>query len=231
MSKSVGNVEDPFNLIEVYGPDQLRYFFLREVVFGQDGNYTPEAIANRINADLANGIGNLAQRSLSMIARNCGGKVPEPGALTDADRAMLATVDAAYAKAREAMDRQGLKQYLDAVWAVVADADRYFAGEEPWAKAKTDPARMGTILYVTAEAVRQVAVLAQPATPVGAGKLLDMLGQGAEARGFAALAEAERLRPGTVLPAPTGVFPRYVEPKDEPEKRPEAKPRKKAPKG
>jgi methionyl-tRNA synthetase len=213
MSKSVGNVEDPFNLIEVYGCDQLRYFFLREVVFGQDGNYTPEAIANRINPDLANGIGNLAQRSLSMIARNCGGKVPEPGALTHADKAMLATADAAYAKAREAMDRQGLKQYLDAVWAVVADADRYFASEEPWAKAKTDPARMGTVLYVTAEVVRQVAILAQPATPAGAGKLLDMLAQGAEARGFAALGEAGRLRPGTALPAPTGVFPRYVEPK------------------
>jgi methionyl-tRNA synthetase len=223
MSKSVGNVEDPFNLIEVYGSDQLRYFFLREVVFGQDGNYTPEAIANRINADLANGVGNLAQRSLSMIARNCGGKVPEPGAFTDADKAMLATADAVHAKAREAMDRQGLKQYLDAVWAVVADADRYFASEEPWAKAKADPVRMGTILYVTAEVVRQVAILAQPATPTGAGKLLDMLGQGAEARGFAALGEAGRLRPGTPLPVPTGVFPRYVEPKDEPEKKAEPK--------
>ncbi|HXE86669.1 MAG TPA: methionine--tRNA ligase, partial [Hyphomicrobiaceae bacterium] len=94
MSKSVGNVEDPFNLIEVYGPDQLRYFFLREVVFGQDGNYTPEAIANRINADLANGIGNLAQRSLSMLARNCGGKIPEPGSFTEADKTMLDTADA-----------------------------------------------------------------------------------------------------------------------------------------
>ena len=107
MSKSVGNVEDPFNLIEVYGCDQLRYFFLREVAFGQDGNYTPEAIANRINADLANDLGNLAQRSLSMIARNCGGKVPEPGAFTEADKAILGAADALYAKAREAMDRQG----------------------------------------------------------------------------------------------------------------------------
>jgi methionyl-tRNA synthetase len=235
MSKSVGNVEDPFNLIEVYGADQLRYFFLREVVFGQDGNYTPEAIANRINADLANGIGNLAQRSLSMIARNCGGKVPEPGLFTETDKAMLATTDAVYAKAREAMNRQGLKQYLDAVWAVVGDADRYFAGEEPWTKGKTDPARMGTILYVTAEVVRQVAILAQPATPVGAGKLLDLLGLDAKARAFASLGEAGRLQPGTPLPAPTGVFPRYVEPKDEAEKKPEPKakdpkPKKKAPK-
>ena len=127
------------------------------------------------------------------------------------------------------MDRQGLKQYLDAVWAVVGDADRYFASEEPWAKGKTDPARMGTILYVTAEVVRQVAILAQPATPAGAGKLLDLLGQGADARSFAALGEAGRLRPGTALPAPTGVFPRYVEAKDEAEtkpKDPKPKPKK-----
>ena len=211
MSKSVGNVEDPFNLIAAYGCDQLRYFFLREVVFGQDGNYTPEAIANRTNADLANGIGNLAQRSLSMIARNCTGKVPEPGAFTDADKAMLATADAAYAKAREAMDRQGLKQYLDAVWAVVADADRYFASEEPWAHKKTDPERMETILYVTAEVTREIAILIQPVMPESAGKLLDQLGVPQSARDFAALGPKGRLKPGTELPPPSPVFPRHVE--------------------
>ena len=180
MSKSVGNVVDPFDLVKAYGVDQVRYFFLREVAFGQDGNYNHEAIVNRINADLANDLGNLAQRSLSMIAKNCDGKIPEPGALTDADKAILAAADGMYAKAREAMDRQGIKQYLDAVWAVVADANRYFAGEEPWAKRKTDFKRMETILYVTAEVVRQVAILAQPATPDGSGKLLDGLGQGPE---------------------------------------------------
>src|SRR5262249_59434082 len=109
---------------------------------------------------------------------------PEPGAFTDADKAMLASVDGIYPKAREAMDRQGLKQYLDAVWSVVGEADRYFAGEEPWAKGKTDPARMGTILYVTAEVVRQIAILAPPATPVGAGKLLAPSAMAPEARGF-----------------------------------------------
>ena len=82
MSKSVGNVVDPFDLVDAYGVDQVRYFFLREVVFGQDGIYSPEAIVNRINADLANDLGNLAQRSLSMIDKNCGGKIPEPGAFT-----------------------------------------------------------------------------------------------------------------------------------------------------
>ena len=215
MSKSVGNVEDPFNLVNVFGVDQLRYFCLREVAFGQDGNYTPEAIVNRINADLANDLGNLAQRSLSMIAKNCDGKVPAPGDFTLADKVILGAADSLYAKSREAMDRQGIKQYLDAVWGVVADANRYFAGEEPWAKRKTDFKRMETILYVTAEVVRQVAILAQPATPVGAGKLLDGLGLGPDARSFSMLGEPGRLNPGTPIPSPVGAFPRYVEPEDE----------------
>ena len=228
MSKSVGNVVDPFDLVKGYGVDQVRYFFLREAAFGQDGTYSHEAIVNRINADLANDLGNLAQRSLSMIHRNCDGKVPEPGALSEADKTILAAADALYGKAREAMDRQGIKHYLDAVWAVVADANRYFAGEEPWAKRKTDPARMGTILYVTAEVVRQVAILAAPVVPTAAGKLLDGLGQDAGARSFRALGEAGRLRAGTPIPAPVGVFPRYVEPGEEAE--PEAKPKKQKPK-
>jgi methionyl-tRNA synthetase len=214
MSKSVGNVIDPFDLVKAYGVDPLRYFFLREVVFGQDGNYSHEAIVNRINADLANDLGNLAQRSLSMIYKNCGGTIPEPGAFSDADRAILDATDALYAQARAAMDRQGIKQYLDAVWTVVADTNRYFASEEPWAKRKTDFKRMETILYVTAEVVRQVAILAQPAMPSSASKLLDLLGQDADARTFAALGPKGRLKPGTKIPQPTAVFPRYVEPED-----------------
>lgn len=215
MSKSVGNVIDPFDLSKAYGVDQFRYFCLREVTFGQDGNYSPELIANRINADLANDLGNLAQRSLSMIAKNCGAAVPQPGDFTDDDKAILAQADALHGEVRTAMDRQAIKVYLDAVWAVVAEANRYFAGQEPWAKKKTDPERMGTILYVTAEVVRQAAILAQPATPEGAGKLLDLLGQTEpEQRTFASLGEAGRLKPGTELPAPSGVFPRYVAPEE-----------------
>ncbi len=215
MSKSIGNVVDPFDLVHAYGVDQVRYFFLREVNFGHDGNYSPEAIANRINADLANDLGNLAQRSLSMIAKNCAGKVPEPGDFTEADQAILAAADALHAKAREAMDRQAITKYLDAVWAVVADANRYFAGEEPWAKKKTDFKRMETILYVTAEVVRQVAVLAAAVMPHSAEKLLDLLGQEDDKRSFASLGAAGRLVPGTPLPEPQGVFPRYVEPEAE----------------
>ena len=110
------------------------------------------------------------------------------------------------------MATQQIHQALNAVWAVVAEANRYFAGEAPWALAKTDPARQRTVLYVTAEVVRQIAILAQPAMPDAAGQLLDILGipDAFEARNFAAL--ATRIKPGTVLPAPAPVFPRYIEP-------------------
>src|SRR5262245_54386324 len=134
ISKSVGNVVDPSDLVKAFGVDQVRYFFLREVMFGQDGNYSQEAIVNRINADLANNLGNLAQRSLSMIFKNCDGKIPTPGPLSEADTAILSAADALYAEAREAMNKQAVTKYLDAIWAVIADANRYFAAEEPWAK-------------------------------------------------------------------------------------------------
>jgi methionyl-tRNA synthetase len=154
MSKSVGNVVDPFNLANQYGVDQMRYFFLREVPFGQDGSYNHEAIVARINADLANDLGNLAQRSLSMIAKQYEGMLPEPGEFSDNDKAILAQADGMIALARTAMATQQIHQALNAVWAVVAEANRYFAGEAPWALAKTDPPRQRTVLYVTAEVVR-----------------------------------------------------------------------------
>ncbi len=218
MAKSVGNVVDPFDLVKAYGRDQIRYFFLREVMWGQDGNYAPEAISNRINADLANNLGNLAQRSLSMIFKNCDGKIPEPGAFTAADEAILAKTDAIYRHARGEMDRQSITKYLDAVWNVISDANQYFAAEEPWAKKKTDPKRMETVLYVTAEIVRQFAILIQPVMPESAGKLLDLLAVAPDQRTFAYLGKAGRLVGGTLIPEPQGVFPRYIDPAAEADK-------------
>ncbi len=214
MSKSVGNVVDPFNLADQYGVDQMRYFFLREVPFGQDGNYNHEAIVARINADLANDLGNLAQRSLSMIAKQLGGVLPEPGAFSDNDKAMLAEADAMIGAARSAMATQQIHAWLNAVWSVVAEANRYFAGEAPWALAKTDPPRQQTVLYVTAEVIRQVAILTQPVMPEASAKLLDSLGvpDDEDARNFATLGGASRIAPGAILPAPQAVFPRYIEP-------------------
>jgi methionyl-tRNA synthetase len=215
MSKSVGNVIDPFALADAYGVDPLRYFLLREVPFGQDGNYSHEAIVARINADLANDLGNLAQRSLSMVARGLGGVLPKPGAILASDQALLAVADALIGRAREAMLTQQLHQVLNGVWAVVAEANRYFAGEAPWALAKTDPQRQGTVLYVTAEVLRQVSILVLPFMPASAGKLLDLLSIPERERHFACLGGAHRIAAGAKLPAPAAVFPRYVEPTGE----------------
>jgi methionyl-tRNA synthetase len=211
MSKSVGNVVSPQSMIDAYGVDQMRYFFLREVPFGQDGNYSHEAIVTRINADLANDLGNLAQRSLSMIAKNCDGKAPAPADLTDADRDILAAADGLIAECRAHHEVQALHKSLEAIWRVVADANRYFASQEPWTLRKTDPERMATVLYVTAEVIRQIAILAQAYMPESARRLLDLLAVPETQRNFASLGAAERLPPGQALPKPQGVFPRYVE--------------------
>lgn len=212
MSKSLGNVVDPFNLADHFGTDQFRYFLLREVSFGQDGSYSEEAIATRINSDLANGIGNLASRSLSMINKNCDGKMPECGPLTAEDEAMLAHVDGILETARVDMSDFMIHRALASIIGAVAEGDRYFAGQEPWALKKTDPKRMETVLYVTAEVVRQIAILLQPFMPEAGGKLLDLLSIPSDKRSFSELGAPGRLQAGTVIDKPQPVFPRYVAP-------------------
>ncbi|GJE39065.1 methionine--tRNA ligase [Methylobacterium persicinum] len=212
MSKSLGNVVDPFDLAETFGVDAVRYFCLREAPFGGDGNYDHAAIINRINADLANDLGNLAQRSLSMVAKNCDAAVPDPGELAEVDRVMLAQVDALADKARGLMKDLALHTILAEIWAVVAEANRYFAGQEPWKLRKSDPARMNAVLYTTLETIRGVGILVQPFVPDSAGRLLDLLAVPGDARDFAALGEGGRLVPGTPLPAPSPVFPRFERP-------------------
>jgi methionyl-tRNA synthetase len=216
MSKSVGNVVDPTALADTFGVDQLRYFLLREVPFGQDGSYSEDAIIARINADLANELGNLAQRSLSMVAKNLGGVVPEPGELAAADTELLTTADGLLARVRAHFDNQAMHLALEAIWLMLGDANKYFSVEQPWvlrkSEAAADQARFRTVLYTTCEAVRIAALLIQPVMPESAAKMLKLLGQGDEEQGFAAV--GERLVPGTVLPPPTGVFPRY-QPADE----------------
>ncbi|MFZ3336289.1 MAG: methionine--tRNA ligase, partial [Xanthobacteraceae bacterium] len=149
---------------------------------------------------------------LTMVARQFGGTLPKPEAFSANDLAILAAADAMIGKAREAMKTEQLHHVLNAVWAVVADANRYFAGEAPWALAKTDPARQGTVLYVTAEVLRQIAILALPFMPGSAGKLLDLLAVPANERTFAFLGGKHRIAAGAKLPAPAAIFPRYVEP-------------------
>jgi len=211
MSKSVGNVIDPFTLADAYGVDQLRYFFMREVPFGQDGNYSHEAIVNRINADLANDLGNLAQRSLSMVAKNCDGKVPTPADLTEADNAILRHADGLPEKGRAAIDEFALHTALAEIWSVVGEANRYFAAQEPWTLRKTDPERMNTVLYVTAEVLRAIGIMAQPFIPTAASQLLTLLSVPEADRTLAHIGPAGRLRAGRALPQPQPIFPRYVE--------------------
>ena len=214
MSKSVGNVVDPADLVAAFGLDQVRFFLMREVSFGQDGSYSAEAIKNRINSDLANNLGNLAQRSLSMVAKNCDGRVPTPGEFTEADRKILADAAALYEPVRADYDEQAFHRALERIWTVLADTNAYFAEQQPWALRKNgELERMGTVLYVTLEVVRQVAILMQPVMPASMAKLLGLLGVAeGDARQFTALGDA--LVAGTELPAPSPVFPRYEEPKE-----------------
>jgi methionyl-tRNA synthetase len=164
-----------------------------------------------MNSDLANNFGNLAQRSLSMVAKNCEGRVPGPGAFTAEDAALLGQANGLLDTARAAFEKQEFSRALEAIWAVLGDTNAYFAEQAPWVLRKTDVERMNTVLYVTLEVLRIVAILVQPVMPTAAASLLETLGQpDGDARQFSALATP--LAPGTVLPAPAPVFPKYEEP-------------------
>lgn len=212
MSKSLGNVIAPDHLVATYGLDASRYFLLREVPFGSDGDFSHKAIVHRTNGDLANDLGNLAQRSLSMIAKNCGGAVPEHGDFTEADKALLGAAHGLLDRVRAEFDAQLFHKGLEAIWSVCGAANRYIDEQAPWALKKTDPARMATVLYVLAETIRHIAILVQPVVPASAAKMLDQLALGEDERGFERLGPEGALKPGTPLPAPQGVFPRFVEP-------------------
>ena len=208
MSKSLGNVIDPFALVDEFGSDAIRYFFLREVSFGNDGDYSNEKLTNRVNADLANNLGNLAQRSLSMINKNCDAKIPTPGALTAEDEALIAEVSEALDAAQKAMDEQLVHDATGAIVAALSSANNYFAGQAPWALKKTDPDRMATVLYVTADTVRRLTIPMLAFVPESAARLLDQLSIAPENRTLSASMAPAGLQPGTELQVPQGVFAR-----------------------
>ena len=215
MSKSVGNFIPPQQVVDQYGLDQTRYFMMRELPFGNDGNFSHTAMVNRMNSDLANDFGNLAQRVLSMINKNCTAAVPTPGSLSIEDAGLLRAARALLDIMRTAIGEQVIHQALAALWEVVGDANRYVDAQAPWALKKTDPERMATVLYVLAEVIRHLAILAQPVVPDAAARMLDQLAVAADQRGFAALDVAGMLSPGTALPKPQGVFPRYAGPEED----------------
>ncbi|WP_255835597.1 methionine--tRNA ligase [Kordiimonas sp. SCSIO 12603] len=206
ISKSLGNVIDPFELIETFGLDETRFFLMREVPFGNDGDFSRQSFVHRANADLANGLGNLSQRTLSMIHKNCEAKLPAPGELAAEDTELLSGIEAVLETVRGHMDKQAFHLALEAIFAQAAAADRYITTQEPWKLRKTDTARMETVLYVLAEAIRMLGILIQPIMPEAADKLLSQIS--VTNRGFDQLNEAGRLQPGIDIPKPKGVFPR-----------------------
>lgn len=211
ISKSLGNVIRPYDLIEQYGLDPVRYFLLREVPFGNDGDFSHASMVSRMNHELANDYGNLVQRVLSMINKNCDARVPEPGALTDDDRALLQSAQNLAAAMRPLMDRQAFHEALEVVWQVVRAANAYVDHQAPWALRKTDPARMATVLYVLAEAIRHLGLVTSPYMPNSSSNILNQLNIPDQERSFAFVGDAGALKPGAALPRPQGVFPRYVE--------------------
>ena len=209
MSKSVGNVIDPRELVDSFGLDPVRYFLLREVPFGNDGDFSRRALIGRMNSELANDLGNLAQRTLSLIARNCDGALPGRGAQEPADATLLAAARALPDLLRERLDRQAYHEALEEVWKVIRGANAYIDHQAPWALRKTDPARMALVLRVLADVLRITATVLLPFMPGSMARMLDQLGVPEDGRTLAALTEP--VAEGTTLPPPQGVFPRYVE--------------------
>jgi methionyl-tRNA synthetase len=210
MSKSLGNFIDVRPLVDEFGLDPVRFFLLREVPFGGDGDFSRKALISRLNVELANDLGNLAQRTLSFIAKNAGGVVPARGALHEADRDLSAIIDALPAKVRDAIDRLAFNEALEEIWKLIRASNAYIDHQAPWALRKTDTARMATVLRVLVDAIRMVGFLLQPFMPGSMAALLDQLGVAPDARDFAAVETP--LPNGAALPPPAGIFPRYVEP-------------------
>ena len=211
MSKSLGNVVTAGDLVEQYGLDSVRYYLLREVPFGQDGYISHETMVGRINGDLANDLGNLAQRVLSMINKNCDGKIPQPQPLMPDDTAIIAAATDVLGAVRDEFERQAFHRGLEAIWKIVGDANRYVDAQAPWALRKTDPERMATVLFVLADVIRRLAILVQPIMPDAASSMLDQLAVPADGRSFGTLGHDPGVIPGADLPKPSPVFPRYVE--------------------
>jgi methionyl-tRNA synthetase len=212
MSKSLGNVIAPKDLIEKYGVDQARYALMREATFGQDGDISYDSMTLRINAELSNNLGNLVQRTLSMIAKNCDAKVPVPGILEDVDKALLQKAGQEMLVAvRGEFEKMQFSKAIEEFISVSHAANLYIDEQAPWTLKKTNPARMATVLYVLAEVIRNLGLIIQPFTPVAAQKILDQVAVGANERDFTFIGEAHALKAGTPLPAPSGAFPRIVD--------------------
>jgi len=209
ISKSLGNVIDPVELVNEFGVDQTRFFLTAEVGFGNDGDFSTKAFIQRVNVNLANELGNLCQRTLSMVFKNCNKKVPsDVGPFTEEDEALLASARTLKERAGKEVANQALQRYAETIITMVWDTNKYIDIMEPWVLKKTDTDRMETVLYVIMEVLRHVAILYQPIIPNSANKILDLLTVPDDERTFAHLTDEFRIKEGSEISKPKGVFPR-----------------------
>ena len=211
ISKSLGNVIDPVQLIETYGLDQVRYFLMREVPFGNDGDFSKSGMVNRINSDLANDLGNLCQRVLSFVYKNCNATVPKNMGFTPDDSKLITHAYEILPKLREDYNSQLFNVALERVWGLVAASNKYIDEQAPWKLRKTDPDRMHTVLYTLLEMIRCIGILLQPIMPGSSEKILNQLAVDTSKRSFAALNSNDGLETGTSLQKPNPIFPRFEE--------------------
>ncbi|MEE3165676.1 MAG: methionine--tRNA ligase [Pseudomonadota bacterium] len=208
VSKSLGNTSDPFQLVKYYGVDQLRYFLMRETPFGSDGNYSHELITNRVNADLANDLGNLAQRVLTMVWRNCDSKIPKVAQLKDKDKLLLESIPNLYEKLGDLMKNYQISIYISSIFEVISLTNKYISNEKPWDLSKNNQPRMNTVLWVACEMLRNITILLQPILVSGSADLLNALGISEEKRSFKNLGDGDLLKYGTKIPEPKIIFPK-----------------------
>ena len=207
MSKSLGNVIDPFDLLNKYGIDYVRYFLVADIPFGNDGDFNDDLFIQRVNSNLANDYGNLVQRVLSLISKNCNGIVPSPGTeLTTDDIALLQLSEDALDSMRGYMESQAIHRMCEVPILLARAGNKYIDTQAPWSLKKTDVQRMNTVLYVLAELIRKIGILLQPVMPQSCGRVLDMLNIDSDKRTFASL--QVRIVPGVEIKSPVPVFPK-----------------------
>lgn len=209
ISKSLGNTIDPFELIETFGIDAVRYFMIREVPFGQDGNFSRQGLINRINSDLANSYGNLVQRVLSFIHKHCNEKIPNPNTMQSEDHDLMNLPLLVLPELYKHMNEFALNRYAESIWGIIFKANQYIDEQKPWSLKNDNVDRMHTVLYVLAETIRKIAILTQPILPIGSEKILNFFNIPNDQKSLKNLDTA--LVGGSALLQPTGVYPRYAE--------------------